>query len=172
MRYAIAIVLIGCGSTQEPETRCEIRVGEQCYADQGSACEAAGCPAERCTVLRSYPGQISCDESGQEASGGNPDLEPPVCSRPDNRCVATECGTLPADWTSCAQDSDCTLAEAANVCGCTDGRPHGPFIAVNVAHESDVSGHMFGDAEEPFPCACDCTASAHCTSGTCTVTSP
>lgn len=172
MRYAIAIVFFGCGSTQQPDSRCQYRVEGQCYAARDSACEAAGCALDACTVLDSEPAQIACDDPARAASSGSPDLEPPVCSRPDNRCIATEYGTLPADWTTCIEDSDCTLGEAANVCGCTDGRPSGPFIAVNVAHRDDVSGHMFGDAEEPFPCACDCTASARCTSGTCTVTSP
>jgi hypothetical protein len=170
MKNAIALVLLGCGSTQVPED-CEIRVGDRCFSDQAAACEAAGCEPGQCVVLESYPGQIECTEPAT-AGASNPDLESPACSRPDNRCVATECGTLPADWTSCSADSDCALAEASNVCGCTDGRPTGPFIAVNTTHRDRVAAQLFGEEEEPFPCACDCTATAHCVEGTCTVRSP
>lgn len=31
-----------------------------CYDSAASACEAAGCPAEQCVVLESYPAQITC----------------------------------------------------------------------------------------------------------------
>lgn len=32
-----------------------------CYADAETACKAAACAAEHCTVLETYPAQIACD---------------------------------------------------------------------------------------------------------------
>jgi hypothetical protein len=40
---------------------CSYEHGGCCYGSAPAACAAAGCPAERCLVLESYPAQISCD---------------------------------------------------------------------------------------------------------------
>lgn len=39
---------------------CSYEHGGCCYDTAAAACSAAGCPAERCNVLESYPAQISC----------------------------------------------------------------------------------------------------------------
>jgi hypothetical protein len=43
----------------ETPSDCNFRVEGKCYADQASACTAAGCPSD-CLVLESYPAQIQC----------------------------------------------------------------------------------------------------------------
>jgi hypothetical protein len=39
---------------------CEAIHGGCCYPDAASACAAAGCAADSCTVMESYPAQVSC----------------------------------------------------------------------------------------------------------------
>jgi hypothetical protein len=39
---------------------CSYEHGGCCYDSAPAACAAASCPVERCSVLESYPAQISC----------------------------------------------------------------------------------------------------------------
>ncbi len=55
---------IGCGS--QIAENCEVRYEDVCYPSGTEACAAANCPAERCIILESYPGQVECQA---EASG-------------------------------------------------------------------------------------------------------
>jgi hypothetical protein len=41
--------------------RCDFIVGETCFDSAASACACAGCAADRCRILESYPAQISCE---------------------------------------------------------------------------------------------------------------
>ena len=76
-----SLALLGCGGAQTSSTttatgsecvaysdsalqsgRCEVRVGDCCYAEQRAACAAAGCP-DSCLLLESYPAQVQCEEA-------------------------------------------------------------------------------------------------------------
>lgn len=57
----LSVVLMSCSGTSLPED-CEIRHDGVCYRDKASACAAADCPKEHCTILRSYPGKVSCGQ--------------------------------------------------------------------------------------------------------------
>jgi hypothetical protein len=41
--------------------RCDFIVGEACFDSAASACTCAGCAADHCLVLESYPAQIRCE---------------------------------------------------------------------------------------------------------------
>lgn len=41
---------------------CSYEHGGCCYDSAAAACAAAGCAADRCNVMESYPAQIACSE--------------------------------------------------------------------------------------------------------------
>ncbi len=44
---------------------CEMMVDGLCYLDTEAACAAATCPIDRCVILRTYPGQVSCQPEAE-----------------------------------------------------------------------------------------------------------
>jgi hypothetical protein len=45
---------------QSPDAPCDFVVGELCFSSGDAACACAGCAADACLVLESYPAQIRC----------------------------------------------------------------------------------------------------------------
>lgn len=45
---------------EAPDAPCDFIVGELCFSSGDAACACAGCEAEACLVLESYPAQIRC----------------------------------------------------------------------------------------------------------------
>lgn len=94
---AASLVTLGCGGGSAsgiPES-CEIRVDGQCYMSTAEACDAAGCPADRCTILESYPGQVECQAEAPRPDDGTGD-EPVASDDP------------PADEGDLAEGAECT----------------------------------------------------------------
>lgn len=74
----LSCLLVACGSSPPPDDglpghpprrgpdgvyeNCEVLHEDRCFTDTTEACSFAGCPLDRCTILRSYPGQIECAE--------------------------------------------------------------------------------------------------------------
>jgi len=57
------LLMLGCAGASSggiPDG-CEVRFEGQCYASATEACAAAECPAPRCLILESYPGQVQCE---------------------------------------------------------------------------------------------------------------
>jgi hypothetical protein len=76
---ALAVACGGATSGGIPED-CEVRVDGQCYATETEACAAANCPAERCIILESYPGQVDCQPEDDGQTDEPADGDEPVAS--------------------------------------------------------------------------------------------
>ncbi len=134
---ALAIVclsslLAACGggtASTVPED-CEIRVDGECYSSEAEACDAAGCPPERCLILESYPGQVDCQDAPpppDDGTGDDPvssDDPAPVpeggeCSAPGQCAEGLFCAGeegCDATWT-CQPMRPCTR-DLVMYCGC------------------------------------------------------
>lgn len=86
-------VLLACGgaSAGGVPDNCEVRVDGVCYPTDAEGCEAAGCPADRCIILESYPGQVQCEEEpAAETTTGDDEAAP--LAEGDACDPSSECG--------------------------------------------------------------------------------
>ena len=53
-------VLMPCVAPGTPNAECGFVVNGCCYATAAQACHVAGCAEDNCTILESFPAQVSC----------------------------------------------------------------------------------------------------------------
>lgn len=53
-------VLMPCVAPGAPNADCGFVVNGCCYATAALACHVAGCAEDNCTILESFPAQVSC----------------------------------------------------------------------------------------------------------------
>jgi len=121
--FAVASVACGGASAGGIPDDCEVRVDGVCYASDTEGCEAAGCPAGRCTILESYPGQVECEEEAPSAEVVTGDEGVVAQGEPCDE--STECGEglfchgpegCDVSWT-CQPARPCTR-DLVQYCGC------------------------------------------------------
>jgi len=121
--FALFAAACGGASAGGVPENCEVRVDGVCYASDSEGCEAASCPAERCTILESYPGQVQCEEA-VEPSEEAPE-EQGVAAEGQPCDESTECGDglfcdgpegCDVSWT-CQPMRPCTR-DLVQYCGC------------------------------------------------------